>query len=94
MSTIRVKQPHALPIDEAKSRLAEFETAMSKYGVTLDWKGASAKVKGMAVSGGIDVTSDLVDVTLKLGMMARAAGVDADRLEASITKRLKSLFEE
>ncbi len=94
MSTIRVKQPHSLSTDEAKSRLADFETAMSKYGVTLDWKGARAKIKGMAVSGGIDVTADMVDLTLKLGMMARAAGVDADRLEASITKRLKSLFEE
>ncbi len=94
MSTIRVKQPHTLSIEEAKSRLADFEAAMSKYGVSLDWKGAHAKIKGMAVSGGIDVTGDLVDLTLKLGMMARAAGVDADRLEGSIRKRLKSLFED
>lgn len=94
MSTIRVKQPHTISVDEAKQRLADFESAMAKYGVSLAWTGARAKIKGMAVSGGIDVTDSLVDVTLKLGMMARAAGVDSARLEASITKRLKSLFED
>ena len=94
MSTIRVKQAHTLTAEEAKSRLADFESGMSKYGVSLDWTGLTAKVKGMAVSGGIDVDDSVVDLTLKLGMMARAAGVDAGRLESSITKRLKDLFEE
>jgi hypothetical protein len=80
--------------EDAKARLADFETGMSKYGVTLHWKGMHAKIKGLAVSGGIDVDASMVDLTLKLGMMARAAGVDAERLEASITRRLKALFDE
>ena len=94
MSTIKVKQAHSVTSTEAKERLAEFETSMAKYGVSLEWKGTRAKIRGMAVSGGIDVSDTMVDLTLKLGMMARAAGVDASRLEDSITKRLKSLFED
>jgi hypothetical protein len=34
-----------------------------------------------------------VDIVVKLGMMARAIGVDPVRLEASIKKRLKAAFE-
>ena len=93
MSTIKISQPHSLPVDSAREKLAAFEETMSKYGVTAKWSGAQATLKGMAVSGGIDISDSMVDITLKLGMMARAAGVDPVRLQASIEKRLKAAFE-
>ncbi|MCO4772406.1 MAG: polyhydroxyalkanoic acid system family protein [Deltaproteobacteria bacterium] len=94
MSTIKVNQPHALPKDEAKSRLAVFEESLGKYGVKLDWSGHKAKLKGTGVSGGAEVADDNVNITVKLGFLAKAAGVDAGKLEASIKKRLAAAFEE
>jgi len=93
MSTIKISQPHSLPVDAAREKLAAFEETMSKYGVAAKWSGAKATLKGMAVSGGIDISDSTIDITLKLGMMARAAGVDPTRLQASIEKRLKAAFE-
>lgn len=94
MSEVRVSQAHSLSPDEARGRIAEFESMMAKYGVKADWKGNSAKLKGTGVSGSIDVSGSSVDVVVKLGMMARAVGVDPKKLEASIRKRLVAAFAE
>lgn len=67
---------------------------MAKYGVSANWSGNKATLKGMAVSGGIDISPSKIDIAIKLGMMARAAGVDPARLQASIEKRLRAAFEE
>lgn len=87
---IKVSQPHSFSVDEAKAKLGGFEEMLSKYGVKLAWKGNRAEIKGFGVSGGVDVSPSSVDVAVKLGMMAKAAGVDPDRLAKSIEKRLKS----
>jgi putative polyhydroxyalkanoate system protein len=92
MSKIRVVQAHAVNLDEARERLGDFEQAMGKYGVSLAWSGARAKIKGVGVSGEVVVTDDQVRVELKLGLIAKAAGVDAGRLQGSIEKRLTAAF--
>lgn len=94
MADVTVNQSHNVSPAEARQRLGAFEDMMGKYGVSAKWKGDSAKLKGLGVSGGIDVTSSEVKVVVKLGMMAKAAGVDAGRLTNSIAKRLKAAFEE
>lgn len=88
MSTIKVSQSHSLSKDDAKTRMAVFEEQLSKYGVKLDWSGFKAKIKGTGVSGGAEILDDLVSITIKLGFLAKAAGVDAGKLEASVRKRL------
>ena len=88
MSDVVVKQAHNLPIDEAKEKMGGFEEMMKKYGVKANWSGSKAVLKGTGVKGGIEVTDTHVTVTLKLGMMAKAVGVDPVRLKASIEKRL------
>lgn len=93
MSKINITQPHNLSVDEARAKLKVFEDTMAKYGVKANWSGAKAALKGMGVSGDINIGADKVDIGLKLGMMARAAGVDPDRLKASIEKRLRAAFE-
>ena len=92
MSTIKVTQGHSLPIDEAKKALGGFEEDLKKYMVKLVWSGANAEIKGTGVSGDVKVTTSDVTVTVKLGMLAKAAGVKADLLEKSIAKRLKAAF--
>ncbi len=88
MADIVVKQPHQLSPDEVRDKLTAFEDMMGKYGVKANWKGNHAKLKGTGVSGSIDVSNTDVTVTIKLGMMAKAVGVDPVRLKGSIEKRL------
>lgn len=92
MSTIRVVQPHQKDSQSAKQSFGSFEEMMGKYGVKLKWSGNKAAIKGLGVSGDVAISDQAVTVTLKLGMMAKAAGVDATRLEASIRKRLNAAF--
>lgn len=93
MSKINVVQAHSVSLDEAREKLGDFEQTMGKYGVSLDWSGARARIKGVGVSGEVNVGSSDVRVDLKLGLIAKAAGVDAKRLQGSIERRLKSAFE-
>lgn len=90
MSDVVVTEAHSLPLDDVKGRLGAFEQDISKYGMKLEWSGNEAKLKGVGASGGVKVTDKDVTVTVKLGMMAKAAGIKADKLSGSIQKRLKA----
>jgi len=90
MADVNVKEPHALSESDAISRVQSFEEMLQKYGVKSTWKGPKAELKGTGVSGTIAISSSDVTITLKLGLLAKAAGIDADRLAGSIQKRLKS----
>lgn len=92
MADVRVTQPHNLSVEEAKSKMSDFEDMMKKYGVSAKWSGGHADLKGTGVKGGIDVTGNDVKVELKLGMLAKAAGIDSARLQSSISRRLKEAF--
>ena len=92
MAEIRVVEAHGTDVDNAIQLIASFEEMMKKYGVKVEWSGSKANIKGMGVSGDIHIDDTNASIRLKLGMMARAAGVDATRLEASIKKRLVAAF--
>ncbi len=88
MSKVTVNAPHSLDQETAKGKVAVFEEMVSKFGVKVIWSGYTAEIKGMGISGDIAVSTADVCVNLKLGMMAKAAGVKADKLEGSVRKRL------
>jgi putative polyhydroxyalkanoate system protein len=90
MASVKVQQAHTLGASMAKAKLATFESDLAKYKARLDWSGNTAQVKGIGVSGNVLVTDANVSVNLELGMLARAAGVDAGKLQNSIAKRLAS----
>jgi putative polyhydroxyalkanoate system protein len=85
-----VTQSHSLGVEAAKKALSQFEQDVAKYGMKLVWSGPNAEIKGTGASGDVKVTATSVTVVVKLGMMAKVAGVKADLLEKSIEKRLKS----
>lgn len=89
---IVVVEKHMGTPDEARDKIASFQEMLDKYGVKPSWKGNHAKLKGLGVKGTIDIDDENVRVELSLGMMAKAAGVKADKLENSIRKRLKKAF--
>ncbi len=92
MATVKVQQAHALGATAAKAKLASFEADLAKFKARLDWSGNTAQVKGIGVSGQVQVTDAHVAVNLELGMLARAAGVDAGKLQNSIAKRWAGAF--
>lgn len=92
MSEVRIHQPHKVSAEEARVRVQNFEEMLRKYGVSTLWSGNQATLKGTGVSGSIAVQPNNVEIVVKLGMMARAFGVDPVRLEASIKKRLQAAF--
>tara|TARA_B100000902_G_C26593612_1_gene567055 strand:- start:99 stop:383 length:285 start_codon:yes stop_codon:yes gene_type:complete len=93
MAKVIVTESHSLSTDDAVDRLAVFEQMVSKFGVSLKWKGTHADFKGLGVSGTIDVSESDATIELKLGMMAKAAGIDGDRLKSSISKRVREAFD-
>lgn len=88
MSTINVVESHQKSVEEIKSGLSQFEEMFKKYGVKVAWSGSNAALSG-PVSGEINIDDSTLKVTIKLGMMAKMAGIDAARLESSIRKRLR-----
>lgn len=92
MSHVHVRQTHALNRTDAKLKLGEFEELLKKYNVSLAWHGFDANISGTGVSGTVKVADDAVDVNVKLGMLARLAGVDEERLRVSIAKRLRAAY--
>ena len=93
MSDVRVTEPHHTTPEDARQKVNGFEEMMRKYGVRADWTGSKAELKGTGVSGSINIDATHCHVHVKLGMMARAMGVDPVKLEGSIRKRLKAAFE-
>jgi putative polyhydroxyalkanoate system protein len=91
MSTINVREAHNKTPDEVKANLSQFEEMFTKYRVKISWQGNRAELNG-PVTGFIMIHPAEVEVQIKLGMLARAAGIDATRLEASIRKRIRAAF--
>lgn len=92
MSTINVVETHQKSTDDIKSGLSQFEEMFSKYGVKLSWNGSEANLTG-PVTGSISIRASELEVTIKLGMMAKMVGIDPQRLEASIRKRLRAALD-
>jgi putative polyhydroxyalkanoate system protein len=90
VSTVQVEESHALGVEGAKQKLGSFADEIKKYGMSLSWNGSEAELKGTGASGSVKVTPDKVTVVVKLGMLAKAAGVKPDKLHDSIQRRLKA----
>lgn len=94
MADILVVESHSLPTEEAKRRVQAFEDQMEKYRLKATWKGINAELKGTGANGAITITASEVKVEIKLGFLAKAAGIDATRAQESIRKRLRAALDE
>lgn len=92
--SVKVIERHNLGADEAKNRVIAFESFLAEKGVKAIWKGHRAEIKGpVGVGGSIDVRDSDVEVHVKIPMLARAV-VKADKLEASIRRRLREKLDQ
>jgi hypothetical protein len=58
MGLMKFEVPHTLPKDEAKKRITQLaDYWSSKYGITCNWNGDTAKIAGKAM--GIAISADL-----------------------------------
>jgi hypothetical protein len=86
---IRVVQPHALTAAEARRRLGGFEELLAKYRVRIDWSGDDGRLAGVpGVGGEVRVRSADVEVQVSVSRMVVLMGLDPQKLEATIRRRL------
>jgi putative polyhydroxyalkanoate system protein len=94
MADILVVEKHSLAPEEAKRRVQSFEDQLEKWRLKAHWSGLNAELKGTGASGAITVGPSEVRVEIKLGFLAKAAGIDKDRAQASIQKRLRGALDQ
>lgn len=89
MPAFTVRQPHSLPVDDAKTRLGGFSETLAKYGVRLEWDGPRARLAGVpGVGGHVHVRSAEVEVVVDVSRMLTLMGLDPTRLEGTVRRRL------
>ena len=90
MSEIKIERNHKLGTAEARKRVDTLEPKLKeRYGVTLEWNGNVAAVKGTGVSGTLAVDDTKVAVNIKLGLLLRPlAGKIREGLEHQVNKAL------
>ena len=88
MSNVNVVEAHSKSVAEIKAGLSQFEEMFAKYMVKMEWSGDRATLSG-PVSGSIEIRSRELEVRIKLGMMAKAMGVNPEKLTGSIRRRLE-----
>lgn len=90
MSEIKIDRAHNLGLAEARKRVDALGPKLKeKYGVSLEWNGNTANVKGSGVSGTLAVEDAKVAVNVKLGLLLRPlAGKIKEGLEHQVNKAL------
>lgn len=89
MSQVNVRVTHQKDPSSIRAQIGSFEEMLNKYAVKINWNGNKAELKNPAISGHIDIGDDYVEVQIKLGMMAKAMGINAEKLSGSIRRRLE-----
>ena len=87
MSKIKLERDHGLgSADEAKALIGPVEEKLKeRYGVTLDWNGNSAKIKGVGVSGQFNLSDTQILVEIKLGLLLKPM---ARKIEEGLARAL------
>lgn len=90
MADIELDREHALGSEGATDRLKGIEDKLKeRYGVTLDWRGSLADVRGKGVSGTITVEETRVALELKLSLMLKPLkGKIREGIERQVDKAL------
>lgn len=92
MSHVKIDRNHSMGAAAARERVAEIEPMLKdKYGVSLDWRGNEATVKGRGVTGAASITDDHLLIELKLGLLIRPlAGKIQKVMEEQLDRALTS----
>ena len=73
MAGFRLTKPYTMPKDEIRQAAEGLAKNLENtHGVRSRWEGDTVKIKGSGVDGKLSFENGLVDVSVKLGMLASA----------------------
>ncbi len=73
MAGFRVTKPYTMPKEEVREAAEGLALSLERqHGVRSRWEGDSVHIKGAGVDGRLSFHDDLIDVSVRLGLLASA----------------------
>ncbi len=73
MAQFRLTKPYTMPKDELREAAEGLARSLEKqHGVRSRWEGDSVSIRGAGVDGKLSFHDGLIDVSVKLGLLASA----------------------
>ena len=92
MANIHIKQQHHLAHDDARKRVEEIAIDLKKkLNADYAWKGDSLQFSRSGASGSIELSDDLIELKIKLGMMLAPM---KGKIETAIREKLDQALQE
>ena len=71
MAHFRITKPYTMPKDEVRVAAEGLATSLERqHGVRSRWEGDAVRIKGAGVDGKMSFHDGLIDVSVKLGLLA------------------------
>jgi putative polyhydroxyalkanoate system protein len=73
MAGFRLSKPYTMPSEELREAARQLaEKLERRHGVRSSWQGDSLRIRGSGVDGELSFANGVVDVSVQLGLVARA----------------------
>ena len=73
MAGFRVSKPYTMPVEELREAAQGLAATLEQqHGVMARWQGDSVRIKGAGVDGELSFEGGVVDVSVRLGLLASA----------------------
>ncbi|GHD36703.1 MAG: polyhydroxyalkanoic acid system family protein [Halieaceae bacterium] len=73
MAGFRVSKPYTMPVEELREAAQGLAATLEQqHGVKARWQGDSVRIKGAGVDGELSFEGGVVDVSVRLGLLASA----------------------
>ena len=73
MAGFRVSKPYTMPVEELREAAQGLAATLEQqHGVKARWQGDSGRIKGAGVDGELSFEGGVVDVSVRLGLLASA----------------------
>lgn len=71
MAHFRIKKPYTMPIEDVREAAQGLAASLEQaHGVRSRWQGDEVSIKGAGVDGKLTFHDGLIDVSVKLGLLA------------------------
>ena len=73
MAGFRLTKPYTMPKEEVREAAEGLANSLERqHGVRSRWEGDTVRIRGAGVDGKLSFHDDLIDVSVKLGLLASA----------------------
>ena len=71
MAHFRIKKPYTMPIEDVREAAQGLAATLEQeHGVRSRWRGDEVQIKGAGVDGKLSFHDGLIDVSVKMGLLA------------------------